>query len=153
MVLFNIYRNDNCELATDFDMGDLEFVFCDQIVSSRGNSRLLNMIYISISDLINGLLRLKDGGKHYLFVGVDSSFTIRFERKGQGVNIFYKKKYGPFSLRELLQAVNFGIDKFLADPRNMLPVGGPMYDDFNECRRKLEKALAQNHLVKSTRTF
>lgn len=143
MVLFNIYRDDSDELATDFDMGDLEFVFGDYTVSSRGNSRLSNMIYVSISDLIDGLLRLKEGGKRYEFVGADSSFILQFERNKQGVQVQHgKNKHGPIPLHELLEAVNSGIDTFLADQRNALPVGSSMHGDFNTSRRALKDALA-----------
>ena len=43
MLLFKINSNDSDELATDIDMGDLEFVFGYLTVSSRGNSRLSNI--------------------------------------------------------------------------------------------------------------
>lgn len=140
MLIFRIYRNDSDKSATDFDMGDIEFVFDERAISSRGNSCLSNMIYVSIVDLIDGLLQLGKGGKRYEFIGADSSFAVRFERTKQGIHALYRKeKYGPISSHELLQAANTGIDAFLAAPRNKLPAGSPIYDDFNTSRSSLIK--------------
>ena len=143
MLLFRIYRNDSDKSATDFDMGYIEFVVDKRTISSRDNPRLLNMIYVSIVDLIDGLLQLKNGGKRYEFIGADSSFTLRFARNKQGIHVLHgKDKYGPISLLQLLAAIDSGIDVFLAAPRNELPAGSSMYDDFNTCRSALKKALA-----------
>ncbi len=143
MLLFQIYRSGSEESATGFDMGDIEFIFDGQIVSSRGNSRLSNMIYISIVDLIHGLLQLKSGGKRYEFIGADSSFNIRFDKNKQGIHVTHgKRKNDPIPLNDLLRAINHGIDAFLADPRNELSTDSSMYDDFNASRAALKDALS-----------
>ena len=138
MLLFRIYRNDSDKAATDFDIGDIEFVFDERAISSRDNSRLSNMIYVSIVDLIDGLLQLGNGGKRYEFIGTDSSFALRFERNKHGIHVLHSKdKYGPISLRELLQAINSGIDAFLADPRNASHLRNshsPVHAEFAEGR-------------------
>lgn len=142
MIIFKIYRSNKEEPATGFDMGDIEFSLDGKIISSRGNSRLSNMIYVSMVDLIDGLLQLKNGGKHYEFIGTDSSLTIRFKKNKQGIYIFHNNiKYGPFSLNNLLESINYGIDAFLTDPRNELPTDSSMYDDFNSSRSALKNAL------------
>lgn len=143
MLLFRVCRNEKEKSATGFDMGDIEFIFGEQAISSRGNSRLSNMIYLSVVDLIDNLLRLWNGGGRYEFVGTDSSFVVKFEMHKQGVCTLHgKDKYGPIPLRELLGAIDSGIDAFLTDPRNVLPSSSSMYDDFNAARIALKKALA-----------
>lgn len=142
MLTFKIYRNDSGESATAFDLGDIEFSFDGDIVSSRSNSRLSNMIYVSLVDLIDGLLQLKNGKKRYEHVGADSSFCIRFERGKHGVDIWHgKKKYGPVPFGELLGAVDSGIDSFLIDPLNALPSDSSIYDDFDASRKALKHSL------------
>lgn len=139
---FNIYRSDANQAATDFDLGDLEFVFDDHIVSSRGNSRLLNMIYISIADLIYGLFRLKNGAKSYVFVGTDSSFSLKFETNKKGVFVRHGKDfYGPIVLNELFGAIDSGIDLFLLDPSNRPSGEGGAFDDFNRSRCLLKQTI------------
>lgn len=143
MILFNIYRSNSEESATGFDMGDIEFSFDGKIISSRGNSRLSNMIYVSIFDLIDGLLQLKNGQKRYEFVGADSSFRIQFDNKKQGIQILHEKnKYDSVSLKALLEAINSGIDIFLADPSNKLSTDSAIYDDFNANRNALKNYLS-----------
>lgn len=148
MTLINckIYRSDSDEPATSFDMGDIEFVFDGQLVSSRGSSLLSNMIYVSLVDLIDGLLRLKGGGRNYEFVGADSSFIIHFNRNKKGIDIICeKRKYGPISINELLKAIYHGIDAFLADPRNQLSMDSSMHDDFNASWTALKNVARQNN--------
>lgn len=142
MILFNIYRNGDGELATGFDMGDIEFSFDEKKISSRGNARLSNMVYLSAVDLIDGLQQLKNGRKRYEFVGADSSLSIRFDKEKQGIKVLHgENKYGPVPLQELLEAINSGIDAFLADPSNELSTNSAIYDDFNASRSALKNML------------
>ncbi|WEF30939.1 hypothetical protein [Pseudoduganella chitinolytica] len=143
MLTFKIYRNDNEESATGFDLGDVEFSFDGKIVSSRGHPQLSHMIYVSLVDLIDGLLQLKGGKKRYEYVGADSSFNLHFNKNKSGVDILHeKRKYGPISLEKLLEAVDSGIDSFLADPRNELSTDSSIYDDFNSSRKALKNSLS-----------
>lgn len=142
MIVFNLYRHDHNEQASDFDLGDIEFVFCDVPVSTHGNPRLSSMIYVSISDLIDGLLRLSEGGKRFEFVGADSSFVVHFERTKQGIDVRYgKKTFRAIAMYELLESVNSGIDKFQANPLNVLTPGATTAADFNSSRSALKAAL------------
>jgi hypothetical protein len=144
VVLFRIYRKDQGEDATDFDMGDLEFTFNGHIVSSRGNSRSLNMIYLSVIDLIDGLLHLKNKAKVYRFVGADSSFVMWFKVKGERVLVMHEKNsFGPISFNELYRAIDSGLDRFLAEPRNHPPASGAIWNDLNKSRHLLKKGILQ----------
>lgn len=143
MVTFRIYRNDDEQPASDCDMGDLEFAFGDDVISSLGNARLTNMVYISIFDLIDGLLRLKNGAKRYEFVGADSSFVLLFEKSKKGIYVWHKKsKHGPVPLQELLMAVNAGMETFFAKPLNILPRDGAVYADLNTSWSNLRDILS-----------
>jgi hypothetical protein len=142
--LFKIYRFDFNESATDFDMGDLEFSFGNSTISSVGNSRLSNMIYVSVSDLIDGLLKLKNGAKQYKFIGADSSFVLLFEANKGSIYVRYQKdKLGPFPILALLNAVHKGLEEFMMEDRNHLPVNGSMHTDFESSRQTLKKCLNQ----------
>jgi len=142
MLSFRIFRNDSDTLATDFDLGDIEFKFGDETVSSRGSSRLSNMVYISVSDLIDGLLRINNGLKKYEFVGADSSFIVNFERTKKGVYVRYQRKsYGPFALRDILIAINSGIEAFVSDDLNQLPQNTAASIGFNGSWSDLKAAL------------
>lgn len=142
MILFNIYRSNSEESAIDFDMGNIEFSIDGRIISSRDNPRLSNMIYVSIVDLIDGLLQLQFGQTRYKFIGADSSFIIYFNKNKQGVQVLHEKnKYGPVQLKELLEAIKHGINIFLADPLNKLSTDSAMHDDFKSSWSALKNAL------------
>lgn len=143
MIAFNIYRHESDGPAADCEMGDLEFIIDNKTISSRGESRYLNMIYISIFDMIDGLLKLNTGSRNYEFVGADSSFIIKFEKNKSGVYLHFKKqRLGPLPLRELLFAIDRGIDSFISDPLNALPAGSDVHGDFTASLRALKEALA-----------
>ncbi|NHZ99870.1 hypothetical protein [Massilia sp. CCM 8734] len=142
MVKFRISRFDREAPAHVLDMGDLTFVFDDKIMSTEGNSRYANMVYLSVVELIDILTTLRRGAKSRRFVAADSSFTLMFEQKRQHIYVWNEiKKYGPFFVDELLAAVNAGIDHFLADPLNELLPNGPMHGDFHESCRELKEML------------
>jgi len=141
MVRFNIYRDDCSSPANGFDMGDIEFTFEKEILSSRENSRFKSMVFLSLVDLVDGLLQLRSA-KRYEFVATDSSFTLQFEKNKNGIHVLHKKKqYGPIPLNDLLKAINFGIEAFISDRRNELPKNDSVYSDFNSAKQALKGAL------------
>lgn len=85
---FYISRFDDGE-PEGFDMGDIKLSSGDQSIDSSDDSRLRMMIYLSITSLIDGLVKLKDG-KSFEFIGVDSSFALLFKVKGEKLFIFYR---------------------------------------------------------------
>ncbi|MEN9866153.1 MAG: hypothetical protein RL748_1743 [Pseudomonadota bacterium] len=142
MLKIKIYRNNSHELATDFDMGDIEFDFSNQIVTSCGNPRYSNMIFLSISELIDGLLKIYSGAKQFEFVAIDSSFIINFKASKKGIDVSHNKKsYGPVSLFNILNAIASAISDFFSDPLNNLQPDGPAYKDFNFSHKNLLMTL------------
>lgn len=142
-IQFKIYRDASGETAADCDMGDLDIIVGDRHISSVGNGRFFNMIYISIVDLIDGLLRLNKDGGECEFVGADSSFIVDFEVEKKGLYIRHcKEELGPVALHELLKAISIGLENFLSDPRNRLPREGAVYRDFHASWASLKESIS-----------
>ncbi|MDK2127044.1 hypothetical protein [Parachitinimonas caeni] len=117
--------------ASGFDMGDIEFAFDNIVFSTRGNPRLKAMIYLSIIELLDGLLRFKGAGR-YEFVAVDSSFRILFSRKRNKVLIVHGRDSILVSMEELWQAVRNGVISFSSTKDNRIPEQDSVYMDFKE---------------------
>ncbi|NHZ99625.1 hypothetical protein [Massilia sp. CCM 8734] len=98
MIEFKISRFDKDEMAHVCDMGDLEFVFDGERISTTSDSRLLNMVYLSVVELIYCLDKLSKGAKRCKFIAADSSFGLVFEqKKKQSIFCLGRRNLGPFS--------------------------------------------------------
>lgn len=143
MLTLRISRYDQDDQAHVCDLGHLAFVFDDGILSSEAQPRYANMVYLSLVELVYCMSKLRRGAKRCTFVATGSSFTLRFEQEKRCIHISGAgQRHGPFVLEELLTAVDAGIDRFTADPRNALDPDGAMHGDFHDSRRELKDMLA-----------
>lgn len=92
MIEFKISRVDKDEMGHILDMGDLEFIFNGERFSTSSDSRLLNMVYVSVVQLIDCLDKLRKGARRSKFLTIDSSFGLLFEQKKEKIYIFLEKR-------------------------------------------------------------
>lgn len=145
MIKFNIYRNNSSEQASDFDMGDIEFVVDEFVASSRNTPRFSNMIYITISDLIDGLVKLLSGEHKYELVAADSSFIVHFKSKNGTVVLIHKNNSSSeILLVDIANAVYNGVHTYLQDDLNILPIESAARSDFYQSLCSLKEILDRN---------
>lgn len=126
--------------VSGFDMGDLRLLLGEHEVSSQAESRLRMMIYLSLIGLIDGVARLGWADRSEV-VAVDSSFTLRFERRNEEVTVFYGRRLlGRCGFLVLLCALEVGAEDFL-DADNRLDADDPVSGDLSLSLAELQEAL------------
>lgn len=139
MITFEFTRANKDMPASEFDQGDITLKTDNIKISSSADPRLKSMIYLSITLLIDGLVKIQ---KKFEYIAVDSSFCIVFTRKrdiirivkfnSQDINVIYL---------ELLIALDEGIELFLSEPKNTLPMTSSVLLDLVSSRRELKKKI------------
>jgi hypothetical protein len=92
----------------EYSLGDIDIYNDDKVLSSSHNARHQMMIFISISDLSQGIesLLTNDAQKNYEFVGTDSSFQLLINRTQGKLSITSSnKKIMNTTHEELVQAL------------------------------------------------
>ncbi|KAF2393441.1 hypothetical protein [Pseudomonas frederiksbergensis] len=141
MFKLKIFRKD-LGIASGFDLGDMQFVFDGGEVSSSEHTRFRMMIYLSVVSLIDGLLALKGNGS-FEFVGVDSSFSLRFKLEKKGVLVTSGlSSLGCSSMNELLRGIDLGVEEFV-NAGNSLPLNDSVSSDFDAARADLKLAITR----------
>ncbi len=77
MVIIKFYFPDNEEIS-EYSLGDIDISNDEKLISSKGDSRKLMMVFISLSDFSDGIVNLihKKSQKEYEFIGTGSSFRL-----------------------------------------------------------------------------
>lgn len=138
--VFSRWPLDSADPAYGSDLGDLEITGPDGSVSSAGRQPDQSfMVYLGMVDLIHGLTALSEGRqREHMFVGADSSFTVRFFRNKKGISASaYGTKLGTEPVSEVLGGLRAGIEEFLADPANTLPPADPAAIDLTAALTRL----------------
>lgn len=136
---FYISRFDDGE-PEGFDMGDMRLSYGDRSIDSSGDSKLRMMIYLSITSLIDGLVKLKYG-KSFEFTGVDSSFTLLFKIKGEKISIFYRRCFfAEVNYCFFLGVIDRGVDRFLAEEG--VSTIDPVFEDIEASRKKIKSSIS-----------
>ncbi|MFI9105062.1 hypothetical protein ACIGXA_31600 [Streptomyces fildesensis] len=80
------FTDDDEPPPSGFDLGHMEVTGSLGSVSSRGHSPDQGMmIYLAVSDLLDGLRALVETGRGgFLFIGSDSSFSLKFSLRKDG---------------------------------------------------------------------
>jgi len=105
-----------------FDMGNISIELGCEKISSQGSSRDLMMIYIAISDLIFGVLRLNDARGTFDFVGADSSFWMSFKSRGKQFEISRKEEAKIVCGKiDFFNALYAGLKDFFASGNELKP--------------------------------
>ncbi|MFF3700286.1 hypothetical protein [Pseudomonas qingdaonensis] len=111
----------------------------DQGIDSKDDSRLRMMIYLSITSLIDGLVKLKST-KSFEFIGVDSSFALLFKIKGERLSIFYQGRFfAEASYRVFLGIIDREVDRFLAEEG--ISIVDSVFDDMEASRKKIKSSI------------
>jgi len=125
--------------ASEFDQGDITLKAGNIEISSSADPGLTSMIYLSITSLIDGLVKIQ---KKFEYIAVDSSFRIVFTRKRDVIRI---AKFNPQDINvffvDLLIALDEGIELFLGDPKNTLPMTSYVLLDLVSSRRELKEKI------------
>lgn len=101
------------------DLGHMSISGDRATADSRSPRPQSFMIYISLVDLLSRVAELVQGkSKHYEFVGVGSSFVLRFTRTGEGILVKrWNEALGVVSPEKLYSALFEGVVEFLrGDP-------------------------------------
>jgi hypothetical protein len=132
MAQFRFTRRTAGEPASGFELGDLT------VVGNRGEATSAGhrpdqgmMIFVSITQLLDGLRVLLDRGKGaYEFVGVDSSFTLDFTLRRDQLTIKRRRTDLDIApMAETIAALWTAASEFAADPANALPEGDAVRND------------------------
>ncbi|RKG90326.1 hypothetical protein D7W82_04440 [Corallococcus sp. CA049B] len=128
-----------------FDLGHMTLTSDAGTCTSKGRSPDQGMmLVIAFADLLGGLKALVAGGaKDYLFVGADSSFTLRFKRakKGRIAIQCGTASLGEVESNELCRAVLQGVESFMARPESALPPGDAAGGDLEMSLREFRAAV------------
>lgn len=136
---FYISRSEEGGEPEGFDLGDMRLSSGDQGIDSKDDSRLRMMIYLSITSLIDGLVKLKST-KSFEFIGVDSSFALLFKIKGERLSIFYQGRFfAEASCRVFLGIIDREVDRFLAEEG--ISIVDSVFDDMEASRKKIKSSI------------
>ncbi|MDY7807738.1 hypothetical protein [Burkholderia stagnalis] len=114
LVKFNFERIGG-GVPSGFDLGEMEIFSDGDYISSKKDKRLRMMVYLSIVNLIDSLLRLRNK-KKIEFFSVDSSFSFSLYWRDGGVCVYSKGvMLGPFKFYEILSSVEMGVVRFIND--------------------------------------
>ena len=105
--------SDDKNIST-FELGDIDIVCDDRLISSRGRLPSQSMmIFIALSDLLDCVCRLvnEDTMKKAIFVGTDSSFKLLFEKNEVYIHIEHKDVLIRAPQHDLLKALYSGANK------------------------------------------
>ncbi len=142
---FQFIRCDDGAVS-GFDLGDIVVQGRESTCSSRGHSPDQSMmIYIALSELLGGVLRLcasKSKGS-WTFVGADSSFGLVFilDRNKKITVMGAKKVIAVTDPEELLTSLAAATAAFLDASKNALPTSDPVFGDLAMSLRELAIAL------------
>ncbi len=77
MTTIKFYFSDDEEI-NEYSLGDVDISTDEKLISSKGDSKKLMMIFISLSDFSYGIINLihKKSRKEYEFIGTGSSFRL-----------------------------------------------------------------------------
>ncbi|NPC75617.1 MULTISPECIES: hypothetical protein [Corallococcus] len=130
---------------TGFDLGHMTFTSDAGTCTSKGRfPDQAMMLAISFVGLLDGLKTLVAGSaKDHLFVGVDSSFSLRLKRakKGRIAIQCGTVSLGEVESNELCRAVLAGVESFMARPESALPPGDAARGDLEMSLREFRAAV------------
>ncbi|MBZ4374164.1 hypothetical protein [Corallococcus sp. AS-1-6] len=128
-----------------FDLGHMTFTSDAGTCTSKGRSPdQAMMLAVSFVGLLDGLQAVVAGGaKEHLFVGADSSFSLRFKRgkKGRIAIQCGTASLGEVESDELCRAVLEGVESFMARPESALPKGDAARGDLEMTLREFRRAV------------
>lgn len=119
--------------VTGLSTGHLTFTSNSQIFSSKGKKPSQEMmIFLSVIEMLDGLRNfLFSDAEKYEFVGVDSSFTLGFEKVGvRNIRIFQKnKELDILNIDEFVFSVYSPVKIFLDEALEKMPSDDMAYED------------------------
>ena len=128
-----------------FDLGHMTFTSGEGTCSSRGRTPdQAMMVILSIVELLDGLRRFLAGSApDYLFVGTDSSFSVRFRKakKGRVALQCGATSLGEVESGTLCRAILSGVEAFVSRPESALAKGDAARDDLVSALEGFRQAL------------
>jgi hypothetical protein len=138
---FRFSRHADGGPANGFDLGNLTLVGNRDTVTSAGRRPDQSMmIYVAISDLLDGIRHLlKSGRGTFRFVGADSSFQLAFTlRRGQLTTRHNGADVDTSPVADLVAALWTAAHDFAVDPANTLPPDDAAGNDLAASLAKFE---------------
>jgi glutamate-1-semialdehyde aminotransferase len=116
--------------------------------TSKGeSSRAAMMIFITMTDLLNGIrqLILDESIKSYNFVGVDSSFQFYVKRENSNLVIkdSFNRKIDEVSSLQLVHSVWEGVQEFLSKYGHYIGSEEMVYEDIKYSTEEFKKVFSE----------
>ena len=96
-----------------FSLADFTIYVNHTIFTTLGDPKLKLMIFISLSDLMTGISNMIKNPKrqNYSFLGISSSFILKFERKKDEIIIYDKKKSEKVNFIDFIKALELEMNR------------------------------------------
>lgn len=96
-----------------FSLADFTIYVNHTIFTTLGDPKLKLMIFISLSDLMTGISNMikNPKRKNYSFLGISSSFILKFERKKDEIIIYDKKKSEKVHFIDFIKALELEMNR------------------------------------------
>jgi len=139
MINFNFYIESIDDNLSGLEMGGMEIEIDGKKISSKnGQPSQSMMIFIALSDLLEGLVNLsKKNNKKFEFIGTDSSFKIFFEKKKKGIlKIIYEEERIEVNFKDFIQNCYQAVSLFYEKKLNKIDKDdAAMYDLKNSLKK------------------
>jgi hypothetical protein len=112
---FNIFLHPIDHAISGFELGGISIKINDKEFSSENKKPDQSMmIFIALSDLLNGIRYIWEGkGREFRFVGADSSFTILFRKiKNNVLYLIQEKEIAEVDFKQFKDELYFAIEHF-----------------------------------------
>lgn len=137
------FSKENEENPSGFDLGDMEFILDNGIITTKINKKLKMMIYLSIISLIDDLLSIKKGGKTE-FTATDSSFSLSFSNIKDRLYIKHKREeFGPYEFHYFMRKIYIASQEFYS-LENSIDREDPVFHDLTDAFERLRLFIENN---------
>lgn len=127
----------NEEKPSGFDLGDMEFILDNEIITSKINKKFKMMIYLSLISLIDDLLSIKNGGKTE-FSATDSSFSLSFSNIKNRLYIKHQgEQFGPYEFHYFMRKIYIASQEFYS-LKNSIDREDPAFHDLTDAFDQLK---------------
>jgi hypothetical protein len=145
MVDFLFSLNDNSNLVSGFDLGNIEIISDNMIVSSSGRKPDQSMmVFLTIVDLLDGLGKLLDEKKNMNFklICADSSFTVLFNKINGKIKIIVEDQtICDVEPNELAKQVFNSCNSFFEKNKDKILSSDPVVGDIKAALSSFRKLL------------
>ncbi len=139
-IMINVsFSKVNEEKPSGFDLGDMEFILDNEIITSKINKKFKMMIYLSIISLIDDLLSIKNGGKTE-FNATDSSFSLSLSFSNIKDRLYIKyqeEQFGPYEFHYFMRKIYIASQEFYS-LKNSIDRKDPAFHDLTNAFDQLK---------------